>query len=275
MKPRAWIAGILLLSFALPGWTDDAPPKPVTVPFELLKTKHLAVMIKINGKGPYRVIFDTGAPVTLISNSVAKESGMLPKDARPPAFALFGAMGQFPIQRLEVGDLKAEKLPAVVMDHPAITALSRQLGPIEGIVGFPFFARYTMTLDYQAREFTFVPNGYEPADILETLMATIVAGKAATPNVLAPAGQWGVVVGKAENDEDAGVNIEEVRPGSAAAAAGLKAGDRLLSIDGRWTDAVLDCYHAVTFVKPGATAPLVIQRDGKEKKLTLQPRSGL
>ena len=54
--------------------------KPVVVPFELLKSGHMAVMIKVNGKGPYRVIFDTGAPINLLNNKLAKETGLL-KDA--------------------------------------------------------------------------------------------------------------------------------------------------------------------------------------------------
>src|SRR5262245_42098709 len=80
----------------------DAPAKPAKVPFELLASKHMAVNVTINGKGPYRLIFDTGAPITLLSNKAAQEAGVLPKDARPPLLALFGAMGQFPIQTLEV-----------------------------------------------------------------------------------------------------------------------------------------------------------------------------
>src|SRR5207245_1874658 len=47
---------------------EKAADKPVTVPFELLKTGHMAIMVKINGKGPYKVIFDTGAPVSQINN---------------------------------------------------------------------------------------------------------------------------------------------------------------------------------------------------------------
>src|SRR5207302_5303192 len=46
------------------GADEPKPTVPATVPFELLETKHMAVKIKLNGKGPYRVIFDTGAPVT-------------------------------------------------------------------------------------------------------------------------------------------------------------------------------------------------------------------
>ncbi|MBL8800200.1 MAG: aspartyl protease family protein [Planctomycetia bacterium] len=274
MKRAAGLLGSLVLILCLPARADQAAPKAIKVPIEVLKTKHLAIQVKINGKGPYRMIFDTGAPVTLVSSKVAKDSEMLPKDAKAPPLALFGAMGQFPIQTLEVGGAKADKVPAMVMDHPAVTALSQALGPLEGIVGFPFFARYTMTLDYEKQELTLVPNGYEPADILQTLMATIVGGKNADAPVLAPASVWGVVVQKDEKDEEAGVTISQVRTGSAAAEAGLKTGDRLLTLDGRWTDSVLDCYVATAVVKPGTAVPVVVRRDGKEVKLTVKPRRG-
>jgi hypothetical protein len=266
-------AGVLLM---IPAWSRaDAPAKPARVPFELLASKHMAVNVKINGKGPYRLIFDTGAPITLLSNKAAKEAGVLPKDARPPLFAVFGSMGQFPIQTLEVEGLKADKVNTIVMDHPAVTALSRALGPIEGIVGFPFFARYTMTIDYQAKEMTFVPNGYEPADILETLTATLMTRQKPPPQVLAPAGAWGLVVSKEGDDEDAGVRVDRVRPGSAAAQAGIRPGDRLLTIAGRWTDSVQDCYRAADSVPANTAAPVAIRREGKEMRTTVTPRRGL
>src|SRR5262249_22729454 len=81
----------------------DKEPAPVAVPFELLKTQHMVVNVKINGKGPYRLIFDTGAPVTLINNKVAKEADVFPKDFKKPAFALFGSVGQFKMKTLEIG----------------------------------------------------------------------------------------------------------------------------------------------------------------------------
>ena len=69
--------------------------------------------------------------------------------------------------------------------------------------------------------------------------------------------------------------MKEVFPGGAAAAAGLKAGDRLLIIDDRWTDTIPDLYRAAEYVKPGATAPITVKRDGKEMTLKVKPTAGL
>ena len=152
-----------------------ADEKPVKVPFELLKSRHMVVNVKVNGKGPYRLIFDTGAPTMLVNNKVAKQAEVLGKDAKKPPIALFGMMGQATLKTLEIGGVKATDVPCMVMDHPTVEAISQHFGPIEGIVGFPFFARYTMTVDYQAKEMTFTPNGYKPADIMQSLMATLMA----------------------------------------------------------------------------------------------------
>jgi hypothetical protein len=262
----------LLLAIAFP----SESPKPAVVPFELLKTKHMAIQIKVNGKGPYRVIFDTGAPVMLLNTKVAKDSGLIAKNAQSPLFALFGNMGQVKIKTLEIGSLKAENVATVVMDHPTVELISKFLGPIEGIVGFPFFARYKMTLDYQAKELTFVPNGYEPPDALEAMMKSMMAltsddGK---PKVLAPGAQWGLVVDKIAKDEEAGVTITSVRFGSAADQAGVKVGDRLLTLDGRWTDSVADTYRAASYVKPETAAKVTIKRGVKELELIVKPRAG-
>jgi membrane-associated protease RseP (regulator of RpoE activity) len=275
MKRYLPILSLLGLLFAAAAQADEQPkPKPVVVPFELLPSGHMTVMVKVNGKGPYRLIFDTGAPITLLNNKVAKEAGLL-KGVPMPAFALFGSMGEAEVGVLEVGRQKAEKVPAIVMDHPTVDAISQAFGPIEGIVGFPFFARFKMTLDYQAKTMTFVPSGFEPPDVMRALMLAIVATAGnADPKVVAPAGQWGMVA-KESGDDEGGVTIQTVLPGSPAAAAGLKTGDRLLTIDKRWTDTLRDLFAAASLVKPGATAPVTIRRDGKEMTLKVKPTVGL
>ena len=267
-------ASLALILWCGPARADE--PKAVTVPFELLKTQHMTVQIKINGKGPYRVIFDTGAPVTLINNKVAKEAGVFPKDFKRPAFAFFGSMGQFKMQTLEVGDVKLENVNTMVMDHPTVSAISSVLGPIEGIVGFNFFAKYRMTLDYQKKTMTFVPNDFQPQDLMETLMKTLMTGQGLdTKKVLVPAGLLGLKVAKEAGDDEPGVTVKTVFADSPAARAGFKEGDRLLTLNHRWTDSVADCFTAIGRLTPGTPVPAVIQRDNKEMTLKVEIKRGL
>jgi PDZ domain/Aspartyl protease len=265
-------AAVLILLMALPARAEKSKDaKAVVVPFQLLKTKHITLDIKVNGKGPYRVVFDTGAPVTVLNNKLAKEAGL-------PAGGFFGG-SPATAKTLQIGDLKAEKVPVIVMDHPLVELMSKEkdIGQLYGIVGFPFFARYRMTLDYQAKTITFVPNGFDPPDVLKELEKAIegLLGGKPVRQVLAPAAQWGLVAQKAKDDEDAGVTLKEVMPGSAAAAAGLKAGDRLLTLDGRWTDSIADLYTAAGYVKPGTAVKVVVARGKKEMTFTVTPTAGL
>jgi hypothetical protein len=266
MRQLLLATSLWFVVLAGPVQADSYLPKPIKVSFELLITKHMVIQVKINGKGPYRMIFDTGAPISLVNNRVARASGVITKDTRKPLFSLFGMVDETTqIKKLDIGGLKAEKVPVIVMDHPTVELMSKVLGPVEGIIGFPFFSRYRMTLDYQARTMTFVPNGYEP------LMADGDEG----PRRLAPSGLWGMVVSKNTGDSEPGVVIEKVLAGSASARAGLKKGDRLLVLDDRWTESVADSFEAASYVKAGATVTIRIKRDGLEKELTVTPQAGL
>jgi hypothetical protein len=275
---RSFMTTACLLLLAGPAWSDEKETQPVSIPFELLPTMHMTVKVKINGHGPYRVIFDTGAPVLLLNNKMAKASGVIEKNAQPPLFSLFGASGESKIKELELGELKAKNVSTIVMDHPALEVLSSVFGPIEGILGFPFFARYKMTLDYQAKRLTFVPNGFEPPDVMKTIMEAVMSlasDKPQPPKELASAAQWGILLEKGKDDTGEGVTISEVLVGSAAGKAGLQAGDRLLTLDGRWTDSVADAYRASGQVKPGKNATVVVRRAGRELELTVRPQTGL
>lgn len=279
----------LVLAFLLPCGTlrAQAPPaakepapkeaaKPITAPFELLKSRHMAVMVKINGKGPYRLIFDTGAPTNLITNKLAKETGVLGKSDKGSG-GLFGMPMAKSMDTLELGDVKLEKVQVMVMDHPTVAAISEALGPIDGLIGFPFFARFKTTIDYQKKTLTFEPNGYEPGDALKPLMDKLMAGSRGKPEpaIVAPAALWGFTVEKSKDDEEPGVTIKEVLAESPAAAGGLKAADRLLTVDGRWTDSVADALTAASLIRPGGAVKLKVKRDGKEMMLSVTPAKGL
>jgi hypothetical protein len=270
-----------ILTGLLPVYAHDEPrtktdDKPIVIPFELLKSRHMALQVKINDKGPYRVIFDTGAPMNLVNNRTAKETGLVGKNDK--GGGLFGVgVASKTINKFQVGDITIEGMPTMVIDHPTVEALSKVVGRLDGLIGYPFFARYRMTIDYEKKEMTLVPNGMVPGDTMQLMMKKMMGsmkGAKIEPTILAPAGLWGFWVDKPKDDTHDGVIVTEVLAESPAEAGGLKVGDRLLTLDGRWTDSVGDTVLATSLAKPGQPVTLVVQRDGKEVKLQVTPRSG-
>ncbi len=276
------VAALLLVAFVSPAFADTTPAvKPTPVKFELVPSGHFIVKVKLNGKGPYNLIFDTGAPATLISPRVAKDAGLTKDVKDKPPIALFGMMGSISVKEFQVGDVKAADVSAMILDHPTVKVFSDEYeskyGKIEGIVGFPFFAQFRMTVDYAAKEMTFVPSGYKAGDAMQDLtkaMMEKMLGKP-EPRVAAPAGLWGMEIAKSSGDEAEGVDVKAVAAGGAAAEAGLKAGDRILTIDGRWTDTLGDAYTAASFASPGKPVTVTLRRDGKQIKVPVSPKTGL
>ena len=64
-----------------------------------------------------------------------------------------------------------------------------------------------------------------------------------------------------------GVVVREVAPGSPAAKAGLKSGDRIIKVGGQDPKDVEGFMKAVAAYKPGERVKLMINRDGKEKSI--------
>ncbi|MBX7102924.1 MAG: aspartyl protease family protein [Gemmataceae bacterium] len=249
--------------------SGEPPAVEMTVPFELLKTRHIAVEAKVNGTGPYRLIFDTGAPVVLLNQKIARESGLL-KASRTKASAKSSFPGQSTVAEFSVGTVSAKDVPATVLDHPTLKAIEQLTGPVDGIVGYPFFGRYAVTIDYGRKTLTLRPNGHNPEDVTQAMMKSLFGP--AAKSVVSPAGQWGIEM--ARSPEKPGVEIKTVHAGGAAAAAGLKVGDQLLTVAGSWTDSLGDCFQVAERCPPGKPVQVVVRREGREVTLTLTPRAG-
>jgi len=107
------------------------------IPFELLKTGHMVIEAKINEKGPYRFIFDTGAPATIVSSRVGKIAEI--NSASKVSISIFGNGGQVTIKSVQVGDSTSSNMQAILKDHPTIAVISKYFGQIDGILGYTFF----------------------------------------------------------------------------------------------------------------------------------------
>ena len=69
--------------------------------------------------------------------------------------------------------------------------------------------------------------------------------------------------------DDAGVTIKQVLKDSPADKAGLKPGDRLLTLDGRWTDSQVDLFEAAAPIKPDTTRKIVTPVGGQAQPAVL------
>jgi hypothetical protein len=286
---RALILILTLVLFSLPmaaGLGPDAdraaaadpPPGPegkATVAFAVLRTKHMIVAARINGQGPFRLIFDLGAPITLLSTRAGEKSGVVAAGAPRAKFS--SGPGEAEIDRLELGDLTARDVPVIVLDPPVLRELSSALGRrLDGIIGHSFFARYKTTIDHQARTITFEPVEFPVGNLIRDLPERLAGPKVTHQVILAPSGLWGLsLTAPAAGLEVPGVPIRDVLAGSPAAAAGLKPGDVLTTLDGRWTSSINDTYAAAAAVAPDRDVTVVILRDGREQTLSVRPKPGI
>lgn len=262
-------------SRAADGQTRVPPPTPAAahvVPLTVFKSGHIAVPVRIDGKGPFRLVLDTGSPVTFISTRVAKAVG-LPAGG-PAGGGMMGlGMGMNPfakVKSLDVGGAVVRSMDIMVLDHPVIQMLGTVEGPVDGIVGFTFFSHFRTTLDYAGRRVTFTPISYQPTDVVQNVFK-ILMNRSDTRRVIAPAGLWGLAL----EDGAAGPVVKTVYEGGAAAESGVAAGDRIIALDDRWVASALGLFEQASALKPGAATSLVVERGGKKMTLKITPRVGL
>src|SRR5581483_4573064 len=78
MRLLGLTAALLLVGLAPPVRADEAPKtagKTFQVPYCMTAAQHVLVRAKINGKGPYNFIIDTGAPALFVSTALCKKLG--------------------------------------------------------------------------------------------------------------------------------------------------------------------------------------------------------
>src|SRR3569833_304472 len=120
----------------------------MVTPIELINDKpYVAVMV--NGRGPYRFLIDTGTGTqALISPELVQELGI----PRVGHARLTDPSGQGEhrsdvvwVDSIKIGDVEFEEVQAV--EH----RLFREEQNCKGVLGFPLFEDYLLTLDYPGR----------------------------------------------------------------------------------------------------------------------------
>jgi Aspartyl protease/PDZ domain len=142
-------------------FAPPAPPPPdfaiaggssTTIPFELLNN-HIYVQVRINGKGPFRVLCDTGG-ANIVTPEVAKELGLATEGAlqgrgvgeKSEDVALAK------VDTLQVGDATLENQVFAVFP---LASFSKVEGVASGgLVGYEIFKRFVVSVDYEGSRLT-------------------------------------------------------------------------------------------------------------------------
>ena len=153
-----WIGLILaFISFA-PAPADAG--KSYQVPYRLTDTNHFLVRVRINGKGPFNFLVDTGAPALYVATETAKKIGLKPDD------------DDFwtPVDRLEFeGGAVLRDVKARVEDPfqlVGMNALGLPGASIDGILGFTILARFRLEIDPTQDRMTWTRLDFEPKEPL-------------------------------------------------------------------------------------------------------------
>jgi len=175
MQRWTWIGLVFLSSSSIAAAHPEASgPKRThlktseTVPLET-KGGKLVVRVKINGKGPFPLLLDTGAGATVLNADLAKELGLkkvgsteIGDPSNPSAIKA----DRVAVDRLEIGGAAFEEFEAVAWERAAL--YTGDDAP-RGVLGFPLFAECLMSIDIPGGKLT-LSHGKLPAsgkDIVE------------------------------------------------------------------------------------------------------------
>jgi len=280
VKIRLVMLAVLVCLPLAPAAEPLNPEAPVEVPYRLTDTKHVLVRVKLNGKGPFNFILDTGAPAVFIPKKVAKKIG-LELDEK--------GWGSFDSFELE-GGLKVPKARTRVEDLFQLEGMNGMgLAGVElhGVIGYNMLARFRITYDFTQDKLTWVPLNFEPPaiqavgkggegqgslDMMGTLAKMLAGFMGIKPNFeLHPAGFLGVEF----EEKKAGLFITTVFKDSPAGKAGLKPGDRLESFRGSFIEDLGDFRRAIVKTKPGEAVKATFLRGEAKTDVSITLGSGL
>src|SRR5262245_51461310 len=290
------LAVVLALGGADQGARDPQIGQSFKVPYRLTDTNHFLVRVRINGKGPFNFLVDSGAPALFVATETAKRIGLQP--ARDRFWT--------PIKRLDIeGGAKLKGVKARVEDPfqlVGMNALGLPGASIDGILGFTILARFRLEIDLTKDRMTWTRLDHEPRDppVPERKPGEDHRAPAGIQamNALGPIAKGlAFLMGKQPEEErhargflglewservEAGrteVQVRGVLIDSPAARGGLQSGDCILRINGRAIEGLKGARAALAEVRPRDEVSVRVRRgsgaDAREIRLTLIAGEGL
>lgn len=280
MPPVRWPVVLTLLAAGLPvAAAEDKPSKTYEVPYKLTVPRHLVVRVKLNGKGPFHFILDTGAPAVFVATAVGRKAGLVP-----------AASGWATIDRLDIeGGLTLRKVQARVetpfqlegMNGMGLAGLE-----IHGLMGYQLLARYRMEIDFTRDKMRWTELDHRPElqlaagkgggqgglEVFGSLMKTLggFLGRRPAPEVTLR-GFHGMTL----TDGDEHPLVREVLAAGPAGHAGLRAGDVLTHYQGRTVTDSGDVLRLARRLPPGDKVTLTVRRRTERKEIEFVTGEGI
>jgi len=257
----------------------EEPPKgvgpPVEVPYRLTLPKHLMVRAKINGKGPFNFILDTGAPSLFFTEEVAAQAGVKQES---------DGWGVCKDLELE-GGLKIPNARARI-DTPfqleGMNGMGLAGAQIHGLMGYNILSRFRITIDLANDKMVWRALDWEPKspfgiadknaaasqgglEIIGGLIKGLggALGRKANP-VLAPRGFAGVILQEGDTPV-----VQGVVPGGPAAKAGLRGGDKVLEINDQVVPRKSTLAEKISKAQKGQELKVKFERNGETRECAL------
>ncbi|MCE9532676.1 MAG: PDZ domain-containing protein [Planctomycetes bacterium] len=278
MHIRIMAAGLALFIAGPPAFAEEI--KPFEIPYKLTDTKHVMVRVKLNGKGPFNFILDTGAPALIMSEAVAKKAGI----------KIEKGWSKF---KLDVeGGVSIPEAKGIAIDMfqlKGMNAMGVAGVELHGVLGYGILARYRIQYDFTQDKLLWTPLKFDPPEIkrinsakgdggqgslemLGTMMKYLAPLMGLKPNfVVKPRGYLGLEL---EEKKDQ-VFVKTVLKYSPADKAGIKVGDQIEHAKSNAVESIEDVLNAVRKLGEGDKLFIRIKRGGEQKDLTIELGKGL
>jgi hypothetical protein len=267
------------------------------VPYRLTDTNHFLVRVRINGKGPFNFLVDSGAPALFIATETARKAKLR---VDPSSFWT-------PIAQLNLeGGPHLTKLKARVEDPfqlVGMNALGLPGASIDGILGFTVLARFRLEINLTKDRMTWTRIDHDPLDppvpdhkpkggptdaplgiqamrMLGPLAKGLAFLTGKQPEEEQhPRGFLGLEWSEQIVSTHKQVLVQSVLKGLPAARGGVCRGDQILRIGESKIEGLKDARTALADVHPGDNIVIVVRRgsgvNAREVALALTAIEGL
>lgn len=159
--------GAPVIDYRFPSHADS-----VSVPFDFPGSQ-LLVPVRVNGRGPFRFLLDSGAGGIILASRVADNLGIEAAGEVPVrGIGGLGNLAWGKIDSLGIGQLSWEITRISIFDFTQLAGGS--LSDLDGILGYDFFMRFPVRIDFDSERLTvYDPRAAHPERTGESMALDI------------------------------------------------------------------------------------------------------